>query len=252
MCAISMTRSEAAGYLLRAEYSPTWTALENLLPHLEGHRYSFRALAEFGALIERDVPAAMAVYWKELLNRAHWAASGSLIRTHRWLSGLFDAFIQENLIAFCAMFRGLIESCADTAYSLGPVAPTLASSRQTIDRALRRELRTNTVAEDIESRLIHFTFARKPRNGEAIPKLHSVETITRYLSVLEGEQPSVRRLYAELCDVVHPGASSIVGFSESTNDDASEVVLTFKREPRLLGSSQLHLESSFPISSAPA
>jgi len=229
-----MTKSEAASYLLKAEYSPTWRALEDILPHLEGQRYKFLPPGEYRLLHERNLAMAMEVYWREILHRAHWAASASLIRTHRWLSGLFSAFSEENLIVFCASLRGLLEACADTWYSLGPVAPTLASAKQTIEFALRQQLRMNVITEDIENRLIHFTFARKPRKGEDLPELHEAETISHYLSALEGEQPSLKRFYADLCDVVHPGARSIVSFSAPVDEQASEVVLTFSAEPKAL------------------
>src|SRR5437764_28633 len=155
-----MNRSEVAVYLLRDEYYPSWQALEGLLPHLEGYRYTFLDPAEYNALLGRDTAAAMAVYWREMLHRAHWAASTSLIRTHRWLAGLLDAFDAENLIVFCACARGLLEASADSWYSLNPVAPTLASAKGIITRALAERLNDRVLAEEIENRLIHFTFAR--------------------------------------------------------------------------------------------
>ena len=46
----------------------------------------------------------------------------------------------RNLIAFCASARGLLESSADTWYSLSPVAPTLASAKEIIVQALEGRL----------------------------------------------------------------------------------------------------------------
>lgn len=229
-----MTKSEAASYLLKTEYSPTWSVLETLLPHLEGQRYKFLPLEEYRLLCEQDLSLAMEVYWREILHRAHWAASASLIRTHRWLSGMLGAFIEENLIVFCSCLRGLLEACADTWHSLSPVAPTLAYAKQTVDLALRKQLKKNIIAEEIEDHLIHFTFARKPRKGETLPELHKAENVSRYLSALEREQPGLKEFYAELCDVVHPGAQSILSFACPLDELASEVVLTFGNEPRLL------------------
>jgi hypothetical protein len=176
----------------------------------------------------------MAVYWREILYRAHWAASTSLIRTHRWLSGLLDAFATENLIVFCACTRGLIESAADSWYSLGPVAPSLAACKETIVRALNKRLKQAIIAEDIENRLVHFTFARKPVKREVLPPEHEAETIATYLQVFEKEQPEIRRFYASLCDIVHPGANSILSFAKTIDKDAKSIMLTFDREPRVL------------------
>lgn len=229
-----MTKSEAVRYLLREDYTPSWELLESLVVQFNGFRYEFVPPTAFEALIKSDVAAAMEIYWREMLFRAHWAASGSLIRTHRWLSGLFDAFAGENLIVFSACFRGFLESAADTWYSLGPAAPTLASAKSVIVQALNRALTKNTLAEDLENRFIHFAFAHKPVRGESLREQHEAETITKYLSTFETDQPSIRRLYGKLCDVVHPGASSVLSFAKPLDDQAATVVFDVAGEAKAL------------------
>jgi hypothetical protein len=229
-----MNRSEVAAYLLREGYSPSWKALEDLLPHLEGYRYTFLDPTEYSALLARDTAAGMAVYWREMLHRAHWAASTSLIRTHRWLAGLLDAFGTENLIVFCACTRGLLEASADSWYSLNPVAPTLASAKSIIVKALAERLNDRVLAEEVENRLIHFTFARKAKKGEVLPEHHEAETIAAYLTAFQEEQPSIRNFYAALCDVVHPGARSILSFAKPLDANASNIMLTLEGESRAL------------------
>ena len=229
-----MTRSEVAAYLLRDEYSPSWRALEELLPHLEGQRYTFLDPTKYAALLARDTAAGMAVYWRELLYRAHWAASTSLIRTHRWLAGLLDAFGAENVIVFCACTRGLLEASADSWYILNAVAQTLASAKSVIVKALAERLNDSVLAEELENGLIHFTFARKAKKGEALGEHHEAQTIAAYLTAFEKEQPSIRGFYAALCDVVHPGARSILSFAKPLDANASSVMLTQEGESRAL------------------
>jgi len=228
-----MTRSEAAAYLLQAEYTPSWVALEKLLLDVGSYRYSFLDSEEFVPILNKNTARGMEIYWKEILCRAHWAAMTSLIRTHRWSAGVFDGFASENLIVFCACTRGLLESSADCWDSLSVVAPTLASAKETIELAISNHLNERRVAEDLESRLMHFTFARKRRKGEALPESHSAKTVADYLRHFEREQPSIMKFYTMLCDVVHPGASSVLSFSRSI-DNGNKIELSFEVERRSL------------------
>jgi hypothetical protein len=145
-----------------------------------------------------------------------------------------DAFLEENLIVFAACTRGLLEACADSWHSLNPVAPTLASVKSVIAQALKEDLNEVITAKEIEDELIHFTFARRPSKGEILRENHAAQTVAEYLRALELAQPAIREFYAKLCDVVHPGASSVVSFATALDQKAATVVLTFEREPQVL------------------
>lgn len=242
-----MNRTEAAVSLLQQEYARSWQPLENLLPHLEGYRYDFLDNNVFVNIVATNPPQAMAIYWRELLHRAHWAAASSLIRTHRWLCGLFDAWADSNLIVFSACARGLLESSCDTWYSLGPLAPTLAQYRQqVIVPALAGKLTVYRTATKIEDLLIHFNFARKGKKGETLPEQHQAQNISEYLQRFEPAHPNIREFYGRLCDIVHPGSASILSFAGAAEDEASRVTLTLQREPQVLAEMAAGLQELLP------
>lgn len=105
---------------------------------MRGFRYKFMPISEFQEL--HDMSRAMEIYWSEILQRAHMAAATSIMRTQRWLEGILWAADQPNIFSFAATFRGLIESASDTNDALAQASMSLASYRQIIQTALKREL----------------------------------------------------------------------------------------------------------------
>lgn len=182
--------------------------LREIVSEASGTTYSFMDVAEFKAL----PPSQMnTVYWEEILYRVHWAALANAIRHLRW----FDACVlhttsQPNYLAFCAVLRGLVESAADTKYSLEAVPLTIASSAGVIVEALNGRLDNSLcISTELENSLIHFHHARKVGKGEETPPTHKAETAAKYVSAIDHADFPVRELYSELCQVVHPAEPSL-------------------------------------------
>ena len=196
--------------------------LELVLPALRDIEYTFASEDEFRAL----EPAVMTrVYWSEMLYRSHWAASATLIRAHLWLQGVADAYAADNLLAFAACCRGLIEASADSHYSLRSVPETLARDHRMIADALAGIGRTIAVNPELEEQLIHFTHARRIPKGSTAPASHRALHLQDYLTDLNKIQPDVGACYGILCDFTHPGASSVLSFATAVTPDASRVRL---------------------------
>ena len=68
-------------------------------------------------------------------------------------------------------------------------------------------------APDLENELIHFSHARYLSKGQARGRLehHKARSTQEYMSILkkEGGVSDVAKCYRELCDLTHPGASSV-------------------------------------------
>jgi len=56
------------------------------------------------------------IYWEDILYRAHIASLLSLFKVRRWFQGMENN--HDNYYGFCSSLRGLIESCADSFFSL--------------------------------------------------------------------------------------------------------------------------------------
>jgi hypothetical protein len=54
----------------------------------------------FEVIAKEDWLEGQRVYWLEMLHRAHFAASTSLIRTARWIDGMLAFSTDPNFTAF--------------------------------------------------------------------------------------------------------------------------------------------------------
>lgn len=173
-------------------------------------RYTILDVDSFRAVASRDLSAGMVIYWSEMLGRAHLAAVTSMIRSYRWCAGMEASHQAKLFLPYCACFRGLVESVADTYDALNGVAITLAENCSPIDQALRGEAECGLVCKELEDALIHFSYAHKPTKGAAVPNNQIAKTVADYLKPLtNGAAGDLKALYAELCQFTHPAAHSV-------------------------------------------
>lgn len=188
--------------------------IQDLLESSYNKNYQFLCLEEFKLLSKSD---SNYVYWIEILYRSHWAATSNLIRHDKWYETCHNSsVINPNYIAFCSGLRGLLECATDTYDALGSVPLTLAQVSSHIEDALlRRPTSTVVLSEELENSLIHFSYARKLNKHEDAPKSHEAKTASYYIAQLDSADLPLKRLYAELCQVVHPAHQSTAWLVES-------------------------------------
>ena len=176
-------------------------------------RYVFTSPEEFARIVRDDPSRGMQIYWGEILARAHLTAITAILRSRHWISAAATATKDHNLLGFAAGYRGLIESAADASTSLLNIPRTLARDHAQISRALSGELgQTGFLAPELERELIHFSYARHLSTAElaTAPPSHRARKVRDYIAVLEkGQVPEVISCYQALCDLTHPGASSV-------------------------------------------
>ena len=176
-------------------------------------RYTFTSTEEYTRIIRSEPSRGMQIYWGEILARAHLTAVTAILRSRHWITAVISAARDNNLLAFAAAFRGLIESAADASTALRSIPGTLARDHSQISRALSGDLgRTFFTVNQIEDQLIHFSHARHLTKAElaTAPHSHSALRISDYIEALEkGQVTEVIKLYRTLCDLTHPGASSV-------------------------------------------
>jgi hypothetical protein len=134
-----------------------------------------------------------------------------MLRLNEWLHGSERALGDGNLLMLAAGIRGFLEACADTFQAFADVARTVADSHAVVRRAIKGELSEQmALAPELESTLIHFTYARRLSPGDG-PALHSAATAKDCLSVLLESAPDVVEVYHALCDYAHPAAQADEG-----------------------------------------
>src|ERR1700694_70348 len=84
--------------------------LVDVLDGIGEHNYDFMSGHNFGVVAREDWIEGQRIYWLEILYRAHFAASTSLIRTSRWIDAMLALVEHANYTAFMAAYRGCLEA----------------------------------------------------------------------------------------------------------------------------------------------
>lgn len=182
---------------------------------LRGYEYLFMSSADYDTLLRTDLPAAMKVYWLEILYRAHYGACVSLLRTIRWLDAVVMSAREENFYGFAASLRGLMEAAGDSHHTIGATVLSLADSHVIIRQALAGSLYRVVVHPILEDALIHFTHARRVGRKEDAPSSHRAKSTAEYLGALEAASGKpIHGCYSKLCEVTHPASASTFLYRE--------------------------------------
>lgn len=157
---------------------------------------------DFRKLMSEDVMRASEGYWKEMLYRTHIVCLVSAFKTLRWIESLDSTF--ENYYGFCASLRGLVETCADTFYTLRSTPLTLAKDFFVIKEQIGQRSSVMTTHAPLEELLIHYIQATKLSASQAkqYPDSFKAKTIKEYISAVDDEE--LNMLYQWLCGISHP------------------------------------------------
>jgi len=209
------------------EQTQIYEHLASLVAYANDRRYEFLDMDVFNEIIRVDPARGQEIYWRELVDRAHFAATVSSVRHFRWINGCLDAANSGNYLVFCASFRGLLESTSDSFDALYRLPMYFAQNRSLITRIFAREDfgKNIMVAPEVEQSLIHFSHARKKvALTKESPAEHRAKRVTEYLQILErGRLPNVMDCYGELCEVAHPAALSLSGYIDVERDKSLTV-----------------------------
>ena len=197
--------------------------IEGLASAVLGAKYTFVDPERFQVVLRRSPGEGMRIYWTETLERAHWAAASNVLRHKRWLDACLALYAPEaNYLGFAASLRGLLEAAADAYYSLSAVPRTLADHHAMIEEALSGSSTRFALSEQLEDALIHFQFARRLTKGDPAPASHKAVTADTYLRAADGPgRSNMRDLNAELCEVVHPAATSLLWMAAESSASAA-------------------------------
>ena len=188
---------------------------------------------EYEDLLERDLGEAMRVYWTETLGRAHLASATAILRSRRWLSGVEQASAENNLLLFAAALRGLMESAADASTALIGTPLTLAHRHSSISECLEGRARSRLESSEVEDELIHYSHARRLSRSERAnaPSSHKARQVQEYLKIFgDLNAENVRRCYSDLCDLTHPGASSVTMWLDTDDPTGSQFRLSTRQD----------------------
>lgn len=185
-------------------------------------RELFQEIYHFESMSTFDVASAehkRRVYWIEILRRAHLASVASIVRATAWIDCAAREYEVGNLYGWAAACRSLIEASGDTLNSLRRVPFALADNHNLIRANLAGKGNIVLQSKELEDDLIHFTHGRKIEKGIKAPDSHKAKQSWEYVKLIENMKiVGVAQLYAELCELVHPAAGSVLSMITETED----------------------------------
>lgn len=229
---------------------------EDQLPRIAYQLGSEEELDGVDPATEEGRRAANQIIWRDQLTKAHIAASSTIIRSARWIRGMYDGHVAGNLMAFGACFRGLIEASADSFDSLRNVPLNLAKNFQVIRECLNGD-RTDLIfrSPEIEEILDHYIYAQKQPRGFQGPAHLRAKTAREYVTSLqEAETGKIVDAYSDLCEITHPASLSVTAFLEKREDGTLSLAENAEKEciDLLIDEYQVIIPRTFRLSLNPA
>jgi hypothetical protein len=200
--------------------------VDSILPRIKGTAIEYYE-GFFRYVMTKDAKLAEALYVTELISRAFVAASASLSRFRQWSRSIEATYVANSYLGFAASIRGLLESAADSMYSLEPVATTFGQEFDYISSVMAGNPSCSAILfGELEERLIHFYYASHFRRRESVLPGHKALSSREYIEIIQKFDPNLGTLYTELCELVHPAAASLAWMFEEASID--EVGWTFE------------------------
>ncbi|HCK4323422.1 TPA: hypothetical protein N0J77_004148 [Pseudomonas aeruginosa] len=223
-------------HTLISTYSP---AIDDLMIKTNGTSY-------FAHFLEPDINSIQSfhqedqfnemikVYLIGILERCHLTCITSLARTNNWLKSSLSQLESNNLLGFSASLRGLLEATAD---AHDATLITLKYLYNCFPFIYLRTAKSNTsakpiVLEELEDRLIHYTYARKHPKGSTPLPHHTNKSNADYIKAIEQHGATgAMQLYSKLCELTHPASPSISCFLQQSDKHIS---LDFSQEKQII------------------
>jgi hypothetical protein len=166
-----------------------------------------------------DLNRQAKIYWSEMLYRTHIVVLVSMFKALRWIDSLDNN--TDNYYGFCSSLRCLIESCADSFYTLRFAPLTIAKDYRAIYESIKNNSSIILTHGPLEAILIHFIQGTKlsKEQKKTFPEEYNAKQTVEYLSSIEGGNEKIKQLYNLLCGVSHPAYESTRLFLFESNDE---------------------------------
>lgn len=207
-----------------------YDSIEEIIKKMEHKKYCYLDLISFIQISANGKNEVVnQIYWRELFFKFHFCCTASLLRTHKWIEGIYTGIKLKNNFLFTSSLRGFLESWGDSTYSLADRIFELDANFQDLYDALHGKLISKKlISETFENFLDHFENAKMDNtvNGVKVD-LYKPLSAKKYIDELEVyELDDLYEIYSELCEYTHPASDSINCFKVKTEID-EHIVNTF-------------------------
>lgn len=215
--------------------------------------YFFTHVDYFSTLVaNRDFSGANRIYVLEIISRLHAAALITLRRNLSWIESIEVSYGQSAFFAFCASLRGMIESSADSYFSLRHVPLNLAQYFEIFVGCISGTQSENLhIFKELEDFGIHFLEAGRYDDKSRDKGHYKAKKTWEYIQAIDSDPffGKVYPLYQELCQISHPSRESTYLHFSSVNNAWSVRTIDFEsRIERLLSVPDVDYDAIFQAS----
>lgn len=161
------------------------------------------------------------IYVSEIIYRLHASSIITMRRNMSWIDAIIISRDHSSYFSFCAALRGLIESAADSFYSLKYVPISIATYFQELKRLLlKKENKKLAMFKELEDWGIHFLEAGKyEKDSKKVKEHYKAMSTWEYLKAIDKESvlKPVYPLYQELCQITHPSRETTYLYFKEEN-----------------------------------
>lgn len=185
-------------------------------------KYFFSSVLYHRLLISKEQFAeANRNYVVEIIYRSHAASLITLRRNLGWIESIQLSLKNSSYFTFCSSLRGLIESAADSFYSLRWVPQNLATYFSIIKNCIeKKESKNIHLFKELEDWGLHFLEAGKYQNKKLDKEHFKAKSPWEYLKSIDSESvlKPVYPLYQKLCQITHPSRETTYLFFKNNNN----------------------------------
>ena len=185
-------------------------------------KYFFTNVLSHQLLIsKRQFAEANRNYVLEIAYRLHAASLITLRRNLAWIESIQLARSHASYFSFCSSLRGLIESAADSFYSLKHVPQNLATYFYVIKKCIEKKENSKIrLFKELEDWSIHFLEAGRYENNNLEKEHFKAKSTWEYIKSIDTDSAlkPIYPLYQELCQITHPSRETTYLFFKCEDD----------------------------------
>jgi hypothetical protein len=172
-------------------------------------------------IYQKKFAEANRIYVLEIIYRLHAASLITFRRNLAWIESIEIARNNCSYFTFCSSLRSLIESAADSFYSLKYVPQNLATYHNIFKKCIEKKENVKVHSfKELEDWGIHFLEAGNYENKDFPQEHYKAKATWEYIKSIDVDSKlkPVYSLYKELCQILHPSReTAYLYFKERDN-----------------------------------
>lgn len=210
--------------------------VNRIIKQSNGFKYTAHFLYADPEIVTRDdFNDVIYVHYLGIIERCHIACLTSMVRNLRWIEGSIYSIKNSNVLSFSANLRGFLEASSDSWDLMQYLPKSIYKLTPLFHMVINDNGNTPPIyigLKELEDRLIHFSYARRPDRNETVSPEHINKTNISYIRKMEDSGVyDIEKLYSLLCQLTHPAADSLNCFIDIKS---KELIFNIEKDEKII------------------